>query len=322
MMETLVKDGDSYTDRDYYNEFLSILRGGKYGIVIQEGDEWKEQRKFIMSVFNKLGVGKNLLEQRILSEISAMISSIDKDIEAGLEHGKYDIKPRIEVCIASTINLLLLGYEFHGERSHEFHELNSLVIQYMTLVGQPDAQILMFRPYLYNWPYFNKIFAKFQKFIGGMQIEEIQKDANFNEYGEPTDYVTAFLREMKTRENEGYTMIELRNNLLEVWNAGQDTTTVTLLWSIIYMIHHQDIQQKVQEELDQVIGADRLITIEDKPYLPYTSAVTNEVQRCSNILPQNLARKTTRDVTIGGHQVKKGTAVMPMISVVLYDEKV
>ena len=44
-----------------------------------------------------------------------MISSIDKDIEAGLaEHGKYDIKPRIEVCIASTINLLLLGYEFHG----------------------------------------------------------------------------------------------------------------------------------------------------------------------------------------------------------------
>ena len=81
----------------------------------------------------------------------------------------------------------------------------------MTLVGQPDAQILMFRPYLYNWPYFNKIFAKFQEFIGGMfdffdrQIEEIQKDANFNEYGEPTDYVTAFLRQMKTRENEGYT---------------------------------------------------------------------------------------------------------------------
>ena len=27
MMETLVKDGVSYTDRDYYNEFLSILRG-------------------------------------------------------------------------------------------------------------------------------------------------------------------------------------------------------------------------------------------------------------------------------------------------------
>lgn len=39
------------------------------------------------------------------------------------------------------------------------------------------------------------------------------------------------------------------------------------------MMLNPEIQKKFQEELDQVIGSDRFVTMDDKPKLPYVSAV-------------------------------------------------
>jgi cytochrome P450 family 33 len=46
------------------------------------------------------------------------------------------------------------------------------------------------------------------------------------------------------------------------------------------------------------------------------------VQRLANILPLNITRKTNRDVTIGNYHIGKGTAVMPLISVVHLDDRI
>lgn len=39
------------------------------------------------------------------------------------------------------------------------------------------------------------------------------------------------------------------------------------------MILYPQAQEKVQEELDRVVGTDRFVTMEDKPNLHYTNAV-------------------------------------------------
>lgn len=40
------------------------------------------------------------------------------------------------------------------------------------------------------------------------------------------------------------------------------------------------------------------------------------------MVPQNIPHATTRDVTIEGYFIPKGTAILPQISTVLYDEEV
>lgn len=48
---------------------------------------------------------------------------------------------------------------------------------------------------------------------------------------------------------------------------------------ILAMVIHQDVFKKVQEEIDRVVGQDRLPDVQDKDSLPYFKCVFLEVLR-------------------------------------------
>jgi len=45
------------------------------------------------------------------------------------------------------------------------------------------------------------------------------------------------------------------------------------------MLLHPDVQQQAQEEIDRVIGSDRLPSLSDRVNLPYVEAIFLEVLR-------------------------------------------
>jgi cytochrome P450 len=47
--------------------------------------------------------------------------------------------------------------------------------------------------------------------------------------------------------------------------AGTDTTFNSITYALVYMVKYPHVQQKVQEELDSVVGGDRLPGLEDRP---------------------------------------------------------
>lgn len=64
----------------------------------------------------------------------------------------------------------------------------------------------------------------------------------------------------------------------DLWLAGQETTSTVLAWGVAYLVHNQDIQKKMQNEIDSVIKeTDSHITINDRLNLPYTFAVVNVI---------------------------------------------
>ena len=109
--------------------------------------------------------------------------------------------------------------------------------------------------------------------------------------------------------------------IFDLWLAGQETTSTTLLWLCIYLIRNQEIQKKVHEELDRVIGSDRIVTLDDKNELNYVNAVVAETQRFCNLIPLNVPHKTTKDVEIYGYKIPKGTLIVDQVSSVLFDER-
>ena len=65
-------------------------------------------------------------------------------------------------------------------------------------------------------------------------------------------------------------MENLTHNLMDFFMAGSETTSTTLTWAMLYMVRYPQVQKKVQEELDRVVGRNRNPTLQDRSYLPYT----------------------------------------------------
>ena len=53
---------------------------------------------------------------------------------------------------------------------------------------------------------------------------------------------------------------------------------------VLAMTLHEDVQRKAREELDRVVGRDRLPSMDDQPDLPYVTAVVREVLRYDGAL--------------------------------------
>jgi len=46
------------------------------------------------------------------------------------------------------------------------------------------------------------------------------------------------------------------------------------------MLHYPDVYRKAQEEIDRVIGRERLPDLTDRAFLPYLEALVIELYRC------------------------------------------
>ena len=52
---------------------------------------------------------------------------------------------------------------------------------------------------------------------------------------------------------------------------------------VLAMLLHPEVQRKAHEELDSVVGSDRLPEYEDEPNLPYITAIHREATRCAYV---------------------------------------
>uniref|UniRef100_A0A1I7RLX0 Unspecific monooxygenase n=1 Tax=Bursaphelenchus xylophilus TaxID=6326 RepID=A0A1I7RLX0_BURXY len=215
----------------------------------------------------------------------------------------------------------------------EFYRLKDCSKEATRAVGTATAGLVFMNPYLMKVPVLNaeaRIGVDVTKEMISYFDRQVEKHLKENDYTqdlEPTDFLDAFLveREKQVRSNgsEGhFSLNELSNVCFDIWSAGQETTSETITWTIAYLILYPEAQEKLQTELDTVIGSNRIIRNSDRPDLPYTNAVIMESQRCGNIVSQNIPRAVTEDITLDGFSYKKGTVVLPQISVLLQDPKI
>jgi len=81
-------------------------------------------------------------------------------------------------------------------------------------------------------------------------------------------------------------------------------------WFTALIPAHPDIQRKAQEELDRVVGRERLPTLEDEPNLPYCHAIIKEVERKHNPFWLGTPHVASEDFVYKGKLVPKGTVVV------------
>ncbi|XP_039341458.1 cytochrome P450 2J2-like [Mauremys reevesii] len=138
---------------------------------------------------------------------------------------------------------------------------------------------------------------------------------------ETRDFIDCYLKEIaKADADPSFHEENLIFSTLDLFTAGTETTSTTIYWALLYMALYPDVQERVQAEIDAVIGQSRQPAMDDRDNMPYTNAVIHEVQRISNILPFNVPRTATSDTTLAGFYVPKGTILIPSLTSVLFDK--
>lgn len=65
------------------------------------------------------------------------------------------------------------------------------------------------------------------------------------------------------------------------------------------------IEEKMQQEIDTVIGPGRCPYVEDRKSLPFTDAVLHEIQRYLDIVPFSIPRYALHDISFRGYTIPK-----------------
>ncbi|KAJ7092872.1 cytochrome P450 [Mycena belliarum] len=110
--------------------------------------------------------------------------------------------------------------------------------------------------------------------------------------------------------------------------TGMDLTyrcpaTVATIYAFFKaMVLYPDIQEKVQREIDSVVGNERLPLLADREQLPYTAAVTLETLRWHSVAPIGIPHRVTEDHVHDGHFLPKGGVVIANIWQMAHDPRV
>ncbi|MBA0718358.1 hypothetical protein Goshw_030397 [Gossypium schwendimanii] len=95
-----------------------------------------------------------------------------------------------------------------------------------------------------------------------------------------------------------------------MFTAGTDTSSSTVEWAMAELIRHPNIMAQVRQELDSVVGRDRLVSDLDLPNLTYFQAVIKETFRLHPSTPLSLPRMASDSCDINGYHIPKGATLL------------
>ncbi len=102
----------------------------------------------------------------------------------------------------------------------------------------------------------------------------------------------------------------LSSMVQDLFVAGTETVSNTLDWAILYVTYYPDIQARIYNEIEKVLGRERYPTESDRFKLPYIEAFINETMRYHCAGPILVPKSTTCDVFFKGYQIPENTFVM------------
>ena len=277
------------------------------GISLASGELWKRQHRFTLTTFRNFGVGKRSFEDSIAEEAA----SLTKEIE--LLNGKaFDPRLFFTNAMANVICSVVFGKRYEYSDS-SFKRLLGILHENTQILGGAALQLVFpILKYLQpsNHRKFKNNITELSTFIRGI----VNNHKEEHEAKNPNDYIDVYLDEIelskKAPHEPGVNEETLASTIIALFGAGTETSSTSLLWAVLYMMIHPEVQDRIQEEIDSVVGRNRLPKLADKPELPYTWATILEIQRMATILPLGFVHSSGVDTTLGDYSIPKGSMVI------------
>uniref|UniRef100_A0A7N0UBF0 Cytochrome P450 n=1 Tax=Kalanchoe fedtschenkoi TaxID=63787 RepID=A0A7N0UBF0_KALFE len=129
------------------------------------------------------------------------------------------------------------------------------------------------------------------------------------------------LLSLQETEPEYYSDTIIKNLMLTLLTAGTDTSSVTMEWALSLLLNNPECLNRARDEIDALVGSDRLVQESDLPNLPYLHAIIMETLRMYPAGPLSIPHESSAECTVGGFRVPRGTMLMTNLWAIHNDPK-
>lgn len=318
------------------DQVLSLIRvnfGEERGMIFTEGERWQQQKRFFLQNLRNHGYGKRSerLEAELVDEVQDLVKFLQEEKDHHLYRDGNLLVPSIFAW--GNLNLLLKALtneRFVGPKGKEFLEnLHSTTLRFQ-LHSEACANTLTFVPFSKYFPPFSndlKDILQLNDTLANAAKDSIRKRLEAFQEDKIECAVDAFIKEMKQAQSQNNTSTYFTEDQLQL--IIQDLTFTSsntisgqlgFLWE--QFLIHPEVQTKIQEEIDQVVGKNQLPTLDHRKEMHYTEATLREIMRYRTLVALAVPHRSTADAEFMGYFVKKGTILLPNLHSFHHDKDI
>lgn len=249
-------------------------------------------------------------------EVSAMILSI---INSNSDHPQDDPRPlNVSKTVSALANAIIckmaLGKKYSDEDINGSHGFNSVIKESLLLAGSFNMGDYI--PYLAWMDHLRGFYRRLKKvhkeqdqFLEKVIEEHIAVTAQ-NGPSDPRDLVDVLLAVSEDNDMElRITRDNIKAVLFDMLVGGIDTSSTSIEWAMSEVLRNPEVLQKLQDELQRVVGMDRMVRESDLPRLVYLQAVVKETLRLHPVVPF-AAHSAVEACSVMGYEIPVNTRVM------------
>ncbi len=270
---------------------LSPLIGDS--ILTANGDRWRERRVLAQPIFQtKIIAGyQETIEREVQHSIENLQSGQSFEAYAHIAHFTFRVISKI--MFSDDID----------EVFDEFHDTVLKIQNECTVVALYPFEFMDHMPLPANIK-FKKYSAIIHRIVDGI-IEKRLKNPG-REY---KDLLARYLKQIES-ENKNFSMTELRNELVTMLIAGNETTALTISWALCELAKNPDIQNRlIQEVKEMSLPTGEENTFQFLKQVPFMSQVINETFRMYPAV-WLFSRQAAQDDDLKGVKIKKDSLVI------------
>lgn len=265
------------------------------GLPLSDGEFWLRQRRTMQPLFAR---------PRVATLVPTIVAVSRRHL-AALHDGEALSTHYLMMRITRDVIIETMFSSTLGDDVKEHYVALATIEHYVARYAFFPIQIPAWLPTPDNVR-FRRAIATLDRLVYGL-IGQRQADATAAD-APSRDLLDALMQAREPQTGRGMSAVELRDEAINIFFAGHETSANLLTWAVLELSRHPDVEARLRDEVDAVLRG-REPEPADLPALEYTSAVLRETLRL-HPAAWMFAREAAEDDELRGHRVAKGTALV------------
>ncbi|KAI0319697.1 cytochrome P450 [Amylostereum chailletii] len=313
--DLFTKRGAIYSDRPSFP--MASLSGWKEVIVmLTYGERFRSQRRMVYDIMGNRARVKDfahIMEAEAQSCAQRLLEQPD------------DFQKPVRRAIFASILMMTHGYKVKGDGDRLAKDADEVTeqLEHLLTPGKFLVDTLPFLEYLPSWlpgGHFKQTAREWKHALVALTEEAYSFTQRQMASGTaPLSFVSKNIEGRSLSEEDHWNVQWAASS---IFTGGTDSPISALTSFMLAMVLYPDVQRKAHEELDRVIGGDRLPRLADREQLPYISALVKELVRWAPGTPLGAPHRNTEDDSYMGYFIPKGTTLVANLWGFMHDPEI